>query len=71
MAFPVEAWSVSLHPQGETYASTGGSGNVSIHSAQPNNFGEKLSALSSGRQKFGMYCAHVRIDFISTPLKWH
>jgi len=52
------SWSVSLHPQGETYASTGGSGNVSIHSAQPDNFGQRLSTLSSGRQKFGMFCAH-------------
>jgi hypothetical protein len=53
------AWSVSLNPQGETYASTGTSGNISIHSAQPSNFGERLSTLSSGQNKFGMFCAHV------------
>ena len=53
------AWSVSLNPQGETYASTGTSGNISIHSAQPSNFGERLSTLSSGQSKFGMFCAHV------------
>ena len=53
------AWSVSLNPQGETYASTGTSGNISIHSAQTSNFGERLSTLSSGQNKFGMFCAHV------------
>ena len=53
------AWSVSLNPQGETYASTGTSGNVSIHSAQTSNFGERLSTLSSGQSKFGMFCVHV------------
>ena len=53
------AWSVSLNPQGETYASTGISGNVFIHSAQPSNFGERLSTLPSGRHKFGMFCSHV------------
>ena len=53
------AWSVSLNPQGETYASTGTSGNIFIHSAQTSNFGERLSTLSSGQNKFGMFCAHV------------
>ena len=53
------AWSVSLHPQGETYASTGISGNVMIHSAQVDNFGLRLSTLTTGRQKFGMHCIHV------------
>lgn len=57
------AWSVSLHPQGETYASTGSSGNVFIHSAQPNDFGQRISTLASGRQKFGMFCKHVGIHF--------
>lgn len=55
------AWSVSLNPQGDTYASTGGSGNVSIHSAQTDNFGERLSTLTSGRNKFGMFCSYVRL----------
>ena len=55
------AWSVSLNPQGETYASTGTSGNVFIHSAQTSNFGERLSTLTAGRTKFGMFCAHVRL----------
>jgi hypothetical protein len=53
------AWSVSLHPNGESYASCGGSGNVFVRSAQPSNFGERLSTLSSGRHKFGMHCSHV------------
>jgi len=53
------SWSVSLNPQGGTYASTGISGNVFIHSAQTSNFGERLSTLhSSGRNRFGMFCAH-------------
>ncbi|KAF8967484.1 WD repeat-containing protein 61 [Flammula alnicola] len=52
------SWSVSIHPQGETYASTGGSGNVSIHSAQIENFGERVATLSSGRNKFGMFCSY-------------
>jgi len=62
------AWSVSLNPRGDTYASTGGSGNVSIHSAQTDNFGERLSTISSGRNKFGMFCSYVRgiLLFIET-----
>ncbi|KAG5651490.1 hypothetical protein H0H81_008490 [Sphagnurus paluster] len=52
------SWSVSINPQGETYASCGGSGNVFIRSAQPTNFGERLATLSSGRHKFGMHCSH-------------
>ncbi|KAF8187196.1 WD repeat-containing protein 61 [Pholiota molesta] len=52
------SWSVSIHPAGETYASTGGSGNVSIHSARNDNFGERLSTMSSGRPKFGMFCTY-------------
>ena len=54
------AWSVSLHPTSETYASTGGSGAVQIRSAKAENFGERLTTLSPGRIKFGMQCAHVR-----------
>ncbi|KAJ7595039.1 WD repeat-containing protein 61 [Mycena floridula] len=53
------SWTASLNPQnGTTYASSGGSGNVTIHSAQPDNFGERISVLSSGRNKFGMHCSH-------------
>jgi WD repeat-containing protein 61 len=62
------AWSVSLHPHGETYASTGSSGNVTIHSAGPDNFGQRLSTLTSGRQKFGMFCTHVRRLFLASHL---
>jgi len=54
-----QAWSVSLNPKGETYASCGGSGNVFVHSAQTENFGERLSTLTTGRHKFGMHCSHV------------
>ena len=58
--FPT-AWSVSLNPKGDTYAATGGSGNVSIHSAEPETFGERRTVLPSGRGKFGMRCRHVSI----------
>ncbi|EJD01723.1 uncharacterized protein FOMMEDRAFT_158878 [Fomitiporia mediterranea MF3/22] len=53
------AWSVSLHPSGETYASTGGTGNVTIHSAESSNFGERVAKLESGRSKMGMCCTHT------------
>lgn len=52
------SWSVSLNPTGASYASTGSSGNVTIHSATPDSFGQKLATLSSGRSKFGMRCSH-------------
>jgi hypothetical protein len=55
-----KAWSISLNPKGGTYASTGGSGNVTIHSAEVDNFGELLTTLPSGRNKFGIHCKHVR-----------
>ncbi|CCM00295.1 uncharacterized protein FIBRA_02325 [Fibroporia radiculosa] len=53
------SWSVSLNPRGATYASTGGTGNVTIHSAEPASFGERRATLSSGRNKFGMYCKYA------------
>ncbi|KAI0711154.1 WD repeat-containing protein 61 [Cerioporus squamosus] len=52
------SWSVSLNPRGGTYASTGGSGNVTIHSAETPTFGERRATLTSGRSKFGMFCKH-------------
>ncbi|KZT29573.1 WD40 repeat-like protein [Neolentinus lepideus HHB14362 ss-1] len=52
------AWSVSLNPSGATYTATGGGGNVTIHSADPPSFGEPQAKLSSGRNKFGMFCKH-------------
>ncbi|KAJ7639146.1 WD repeat-containing protein 61 [Roridomyces roridus] len=53
------SWSVSLSPNGETYAATGGSGNVTVYSAQPGDkFGERVASLASGRTKFGMCCKH-------------
>lgn len=55
----IPAWSVSLHPKGGTYAATGGTGNITIHSAESSSFGERKSTLSSGRNKFGMFCKHV------------
>ncbi|TEB32235.1 WD repeat-containing protein 61 [Coprinellus micaceus] len=52
------SWSISLNPKGDTYASAGGSGSVTLHSAQVDNFGERLAVLNSGRNKFGMACVH-------------
>ncbi|PFH46562.1 hypothetical protein AMATHDRAFT_77615 [Amanita thiersii Skay4041] len=52
------SWSVSLNPTSETYASTGGSGNVAILSAKPDDFGHLLTTLSPGRIKFGLHCSH-------------
>ncbi|KAL1943896.1 hypothetical protein VTO73DRAFT_3714 [Trametes versicolor] len=52
------SWSVSLNPKGGSYASTGGTGNVTIHSAEADSFGERRATLTSGRSKFGMYCKH-------------
>ncbi|EKM79801.1 hypothetical protein AGABI1DRAFT_113083 [Agaricus bisporus var. burnettii JB137-S8] len=52
------SWSISLNPSGSTYASSNASGNVTIHSADPSNFGERLSSIASGRVKFGMNCRH-------------
>ncbi|KAF4619728.1 hypothetical protein D9613_004714 [Agrocybe pediades] len=57
------SWSVSLNPLGGTYASTGSSGNVTIHSAQIDNFGERQATLPSGRNKFGMFCSYVACCF--------
>ncbi|TFY53018.1 hypothetical protein EVJ58_g9685 [Rhodofomes roseus] len=52
------SWSVSLSPNSQTYASTGGSGNVTIHSAARDSFGERRATLVSGRSKFGMFCKY-------------
>lgn len=52
------SWSVSLNPRGSTFAATGGSGNVTIHSAEAETFGEQRTTLQSGRGKFGMRCSH-------------
>ncbi|TFY67520.1 hypothetical protein EVG20_g3918 [Dentipellis fragilis] len=52
------SWSISLNPKGGTYASTGGSGNVTIHSAEQDGFGQPMATLPSGRNKFGMQCMH-------------
>ena len=57
------AWSVSLHPQGVNYASTGASGTVRICSTDPDSFGSILQTLSpraDGRNKFGLHAKYVR-----------
>jgi WD repeat-containing protein 61 len=53
------AWSVSLSPKGATYASTGGSGNIVIHSAERDDFGTRRATLPTGKSKYGLFCAHV------------
>lgn len=63
LVFGVTAWSVSLHPDGRTYAATGGAGNVTIHSAETSNFGQQIAKLEAGRSKFGMFTAHVCTSF--------
>ncbi|KAJ6583778.1 WD40-repeat-containing domain protein [Mycena sp. CBHHK59/15] len=52
------SWAVSLHPGGETYAATGGAGNVVVYSAQAESFGQRVATLTSGRSKFGLTCKH-------------
>ncbi|KAK7435771.1 Ski complex subunit Rec14 [Stygiomarasmius scandens] len=52
------SWCVSLNPNGSTYASSGASGKLSIHSTEPGNFGQRLATISPGRNKFGMYCSY-------------
>jgi len=55
------AWSVSLHPQGANYASTGASGTVKICSIDPDSFGNILQTLSpraDGRNKFGLHAKY-------------
>lgn len=59
--FPPLVWTISIHPKGDTYASTGGDGGVSIHSASPVDFGSRRQHFPlSGRKKpFGMALKHV------------
>lgn len=53
------AWSVSIHPKGEKYAASSGSGNVNVYSANPDTFGARQAVLSSGKAKHGMDCKFV------------
>ncbi|KIO21287.1 hypothetical protein M407DRAFT_129643 [Tulasnella calospora MUT 4182] len=52
------AWSVSLNPNGATYAASNGSGSVTIHSTEKESFGKLVQTLLSGRSKFGLSVAH-------------
>lgn len=56
-------WTVSLHPKGETYASTGGDGKVTIRSAAAADFGTPAQQLLPGKSRFGMSLAHVSFTF--------
>lgn len=64
------AWSVALCSDGKTYASTGASGGITIHSAVPSSeaeegedsFGTRLTHLSSGRSKFGLDLKYSPVD---------
>ena len=40
---------------------------MSIHSAQTDNFGERLSTVTSGRNKFGMFCSYVCCYLLPFP----
>ncbi|KAG8782577.1 hypothetical protein FRC12_020637 [Ceratobasidium sp. 428] len=56
--FDESTWSVSMHPSGDSYASTGNGGSVFICSTAPETFGETKGRLTSGRAKFGMCIKH-------------
>ncbi|PVG03720.1 WD40 repeat-like protein [Serendipita vermifera] len=67
------AWSVSLAASGQVYASTGGSGSVTIHSTafagsskmeegESTEFGSRLADISTGRSKFGLFVDHCPSD---------
>ncbi|KAG9012263.1 hypothetical protein FRB94_006293 [Tulasnella sp. JGI-2019a] len=55
---PEPAWSVSLHPQSATYATSNASGSVNIFSAAADTFGEHLQSIPTGRTKLGMCVTH-------------
>ncbi|KAJ7068618.1 WD repeat-containing protein 61 [Mycena amicta] len=52
------SWSVSVHPDGSTYAASGSGGKVAIYSAQPETFGKEVAKFSTGRSKYGMFCQY-------------
>ncbi|KAF7301986.1 WD repeat-containing protein 61 [Mycena indigotica] len=52
------SWSVSLHPDGTTYAASGSGGKVVIYSAQADSFGKQVAKFSTGRSKYGMFCQY-------------
>lgn len=59
-----KAWQVSLHPNYQSYVSTGGSGGVQIHKAlDPDgsspDFGKSVAKMTGGKAKFGMCIKHV------------
>jgi WD repeat-containing protein 61 len=63
------AWAVSLCADGKTYASTGASGGITIHSATPSSssesedaFGTRLAHIPSGRSKFGLDLEYSPVD---------
>jgi hypothetical protein len=67
------AWSVSLAASGQVYASTGGSGSVTMHSTAYSDgskmeegesvgFGSRLADISTGRSKFGLFVDHCPSD---------
>jgi hypothetical protein len=65
------AWAVSLCSDGKTYASTGGSGAVTLHSVEPSfsyngdggdAFGVRLAHIPTGRSKFGFYLDYSPVD---------
>ena len=62
-------WVVSMHPKGETYASAGADGGVTIRSAAAADFGKAAHHLSPGKGRFGISVAHVSFAF-SSSVAW-
>jgi hypothetical protein len=66
----VVAWAISLCADGKTYASTGASGGITIHSVGSSSsdessgdaFGTHLAHVPSGRSKFGLYLDYSPAD---------
>ncbi|GJJ15851.1 hypothetical protein Clacol_010129 [Clathrus columnatus] len=51
-------WAVSLHPNAQSYASTGSDGAVTIRSASSSDFGSGIHNMSPGKTRYGMSLAH-------------
>ncbi|KAH8822708.1 WD repeat-containing protein 61 [Flagelloscypha sp. PMI_526] len=50
------SWSTCLHPSKPLYASTGASGTLWLHSAEPDSFGKRIKHVGTGaKTKFGMH----------------
>jgi WD repeat-containing protein 61 len=57
-----------MNPKGETYASTGGDGGVTIRSAAAADFGRAAHHLSPGKGRFGISVSHVSFPLFPQSL---